>query len=354
MNKLLSLLLMPFCCIHLHAQQTKIYILDAVSKRPIHHVAIMDMRGGYLGDTTVDGVVQCVNNKVVGDSICLSHITYENCFAAVNKQVACDTILLKHQPYILPDVVVSAAKSDYTLMHMYYRSYQFADNQLLYFADGMVDYFVPNKGKKLRFCVYEHRTYKNQGVYDALGFGYNGVQMKSYGPVDFLYHKHYPALDASVIHKEIDGSKLTTQYDDLAPDTIKKYNFFGTRIITKKAIVTEVLLADQNVGDWSRTNMKSYRYESSSDFKRKKDTHYINFKSIKELYVLRNKKITNKERKVITKKAKKMYKVCNDYDQVEGYNIGNAQWLDFGKNNLPEIPASVSRMFGNELKIKKK
>ena len=159
MIKKILLLLLLFLTNKLYAQIT---VLDEKDHSPVSFAQIINSNGAIIGATDASGKLSDLSTK--DNIIFIQHIAYQTKEININKLAKKKDIYLSPCIYNIDAVTVKAPKADYVYLKGYYRSYQLNDSCLKYYEDGIVEFYIPLKGKNVERKILEYRTLKNKGL----------------------------------------------------------------------------------------------------------------------------------------------------------------------------------------------
>ena len=122
------------------AQQ--VMLADSITKNPVSYATVYDADGTIIGRSDIDGYIHLQK----GLEYHISHISYEP------KNLVCneDTIVfLSPSFYKLPELNVTAKRKKYYHCKVYFRSIEHVDSCLKYYMDGIREFYIDTKSKKV-------------------------------------------------------------------------------------------------------------------------------------------------------------------------------------------------------------
>ena len=122
------------------AQQ--VMLADSITKNPICYATVYDANGTVIGHSDMGGYI----NLQKGFEYHISHISYEPRSLVYNDD---GIIFLSPSSYDLSEVNVTAKKKKYYHCKVYFRSIEHVDSCLKYYMDGIREFFIDTKSKKV-------------------------------------------------------------------------------------------------------------------------------------------------------------------------------------------------------------
>jgi len=122
------------------AQQ--VMLADSITKNPICYATVYDANGTVIGRSDMGGYI----NLQKGFEYHISHISYESRSLVYNDD---SIIFLSPSSYELSEVNVTAKKKKYYHCKVYFRSIEHVDSCLKYYMDGIREFFIDTKSKKV-------------------------------------------------------------------------------------------------------------------------------------------------------------------------------------------------------------
>ena len=122
------------------AQQ--VMLADSITKNPVGYATVYDANGTVIGRSDMGGYI----NLQKGFEYHISHISYEPRSLVYNDG---SIIFLSPSSYELSEVNVTAKKKKYYHCKVYFRSIEHVDSCLKYYMDGIREFFIDTKSKKV-------------------------------------------------------------------------------------------------------------------------------------------------------------------------------------------------------------
>ena len=123
-----------------YAQQ--VMLADSVNKNPVSYATVYDANGTVIGRSDMGG---CINLQK-GFEYHISHISYEPKSFVYNED---SIIFLSPLSYKISEVNVTAKKKKYYHCKVFFRSIEHVDSCLKYYMDGIREFFIDTKSKKV-------------------------------------------------------------------------------------------------------------------------------------------------------------------------------------------------------------
>jgi hypothetical protein len=178
-------------------------IKDAISLESVPFVEIYSDTGNLIGSTDVDGLLsKDLENKILLANA--KRLTFVNSFYQ-NQVVAIDDFnsntVFKMNPIVnaLKEVVVSNKKdkNEYLVLKTYVRSLQINNDRVHYFMDGIVEYYISLKTKKVKLKFLSNRSFENKSI----------PQLKEKG-----FKVYFQIVGAPMLSELLDYTKLSENY----------------------------------------------------------------------------------------------------------------------------------------------
>ena len=122
------------------AQQ--VMLADSITKNPVSYATVYDANGTVIGRSDIEGYV--VLQK--GCEYHISHIGYEPRRLVFDEDCI---ILLSPSSHQLSEVTVTAKRKKYYHCKVYFRSIEHVDSCLKYYMDGIREFYIDTKTKKV-------------------------------------------------------------------------------------------------------------------------------------------------------------------------------------------------------------
>ena len=122
------------------AQQ--VMLADSITKNPVSYATVYDANGTVIGRSDIGGHIHLEK----GFEYHISHISYEPRSLVYNDD---GIIFLSPSSYELSEVNVTAKKKKYYHCKVYFRSIEHVDSYLKYYMDGIREFHIDTKSKKV-------------------------------------------------------------------------------------------------------------------------------------------------------------------------------------------------------------
>ena len=122
------------------AQQ--VMLADSITKNPVCYATVYDANGTVIGRSDMGGYIKLQK----GFEYNISHIGYEP------RNIICNNdsiIFLSPSSYKLSEVNITAKKRKYYHCKVFFRSIEHVDSCLKYYMDGIREFFIDTKSKKV-------------------------------------------------------------------------------------------------------------------------------------------------------------------------------------------------------------
>ena len=123
-----------------YAQQ--VMLADSVNKNPVSYATVYDANGTVIGRSDMGGYIHLQK----GFEYHISHISYESKSLVYNED---SIIFLSPLSYKISEVNVTAKKKKYYHCKVFFRSIEHVDSCLKYYMDGIREFFIDTKSKKV-------------------------------------------------------------------------------------------------------------------------------------------------------------------------------------------------------------
>ena len=125
-----------------YAQQ--VMLADNITKNPVCYATVYDANGTVIGRSDMGGYI----NLQKGFEYHISHISYEPKSFVYNDD---SIIFLSPSFYTISEVSVTAKKKKYYHCKVFFRSIEHVDSCLKYYMDGIREFFIDTKSKKVHY-----------------------------------------------------------------------------------------------------------------------------------------------------------------------------------------------------------
>ena len=161
-SKLCGILVALLAAISHSNLNAQIILADKTDRSVVAFAQVTDEKGNTIGLSDMDGCVH-IDGKD-GQVFVIKHLSYKPEKVKLSHPANGDTLWLTPVHYNLNEVSVSARQLDYIYLKVYFRSYQQNDSCLKYFKDGIVHYYIPLHGKRVKRHIEASRLLENKGL----------------------------------------------------------------------------------------------------------------------------------------------------------------------------------------------
>ena len=124
------------------ASSQQVMLADSITKNPVGYATVYDANGTVTGRSDMGGHIHLQK----GFEYHISHISYEPKSLVYNED---SIIFLSPLSYKISEVNVTAKKKKYYHCKVYFRSIEHVDSCLKYYMDGIREFFIDTKSKKV-------------------------------------------------------------------------------------------------------------------------------------------------------------------------------------------------------------
>jgi hypothetical protein len=140
MKKTIFTILLTFISVEMLAQQ--VMLADSITKNPVCYATVYDANGTVIGRSDMGGYIKLQK----GFEYNISHIGYEPKSFVYNDD---SIIFLSPSSYKLSEVNITARKKKYYHCKVFFRSIEHVDSCLKYYMDGIREFYIDTKSKKV-------------------------------------------------------------------------------------------------------------------------------------------------------------------------------------------------------------
>jgi len=141
MNKQ-SIFIALFVLVAMETSAQQVMLADSITKNAVCYATVYDANGTVIGRSDMGGYI----NLQKGFEYHISHISYEPKSLVHNND---SIIFLSPSSYKLSEVTVTAKKKKYYHCKVYFRSIEHVDSCLKYYMDGIREFFIDTKSRKV-------------------------------------------------------------------------------------------------------------------------------------------------------------------------------------------------------------
>ena len=335
---------------------------------PIPSVNVYDGTGGLIGFTNKNGVVRFLDNGVKKQKLPLAvtvqHISYETKSISLASLDDKQMYSLAPRPLVLNEVAVNTKPKEVVVLKGYFRSLETFNHQHKYFADGIVEFFIPLKKGKTKYRMVDYRVFIDSTVvkdYNAkmgpffqiprfteidgrkLTDHLNDLVMEedSSNRIRLLkkgYEVGYLTIDAG-------RSDIQLYLDKVLPDTVVNEKLFSIEAKTFHDVTIENY-SGAELKTITPFNLTSIYQNIVASLKRKSEYGHIPCEIINELYIVESGYITSEEYKSNQKNL-----LSSIYSTPKKSNYKKRFWETLEEYHISPINDGLARHLGESLKL---
>lgn len=318
MKYLILILLLTYQTVY-----AQIRIVDSRNGNPIAfaHVILKDAVIGTTSNVNGEIVLKDLAKKNIDDheKITIQHVAYDNLELTYAELKKTNKIQLNERTILLNEVIVgSNQKIDYIVLKGFYRSYQLNNNNLKYYTDGIVAYYIPLKSNDFSFKLLEYRSFRNPKLLESKKTSSVSVEMvtagvpyieaglllseikSKYTVNDLGNNKEIMVANTKIgyIQENLNNKSLLISIDKIAPKPEKVYKFLGNTSRIQNILISENYKStDYNL--LSKELLESRKEYRKLYFKSKKEKTEELIESIHEFYTFDVSYINKQEYKTV-------------------------------------------------------
>jgi hypothetical protein len=345
---------------------TQVKIVDNKTGEPISFAHMIISDGKLIATSDVNGNVLTSDiskiSNIDSSKITIQHVAYENIELTLKELKQLTEIRMKERTILLPEVSISPNKKyDYVVIKGFYRSYQLNNGIPKYFTDGIVEYYIPQKGNNLSFRLLEHRSFRNKKLIESLKNRPVSVVMKLAGIPYIESGVLLNDIKSKYTLKEVNAGKeiilsntkigfiqenpekqiVQINIDKVAPKNEITYSLFGNTSRIKNIDVTENYYS-VDFKNLSKDLLESRKEYRKLYFKNKKDSEDELIEGIHEFFTIKISYITKKEFKTIRTEI--------DTSLKESHSFESDYWINVPKKyNFPLLSEQIENEFNKSL-----
>ena len=344
-----------------HSLGQNLFLIDSETQKPIPFANIFSNDGNLVGLSDINGALSKTKLLKNNNQLTIQHVSYENCLISSELLEKKDTLKMNKRQNLLPEVTAIPENKkvyDYIVITGYYRCYQLEDSITKYYKDGIVEFYIPKKGKNIKRIVLNSRYFLNKELIE---------QQKTRKFMVNINGTVIPYLDQGSIldelgkqytTKEYQGAKLILRSDSvvgtLRPDSSRGLiNIYVDLIAPQKeeihnlfnytSRITNINISENywsgEISSFSKSDLESKKEYRKLFFKHKKDKSETAIDIISELYIV-DKKYVSKEDYSKKKKVS---------DQSYSSVFSNEYWNDLSRYNIPQLSEPIKLLLDNKL-----
>jgi len=346
---------------------SQIPIVDAETNESIPFVEIYTLNGDIIGITNIGGLLDRELLSLIKekDSISFNHLSYKENLLAVEDVLNFREIRLTPEKNLLQEVtLIGKRKKIKTFLKLkgYYRNYQTNDNEVKYFTDGIVEYYIPlNNKNKIWNRRIQERSFVNKKLEKEEKKRLKTVVMTIAGPPrpdkrftkSFLEKEHYTfahenketqsislnGIKKGIVGKNPDNKTTSLQIQLISKDQPKEYKLFGYHSVIENHLGFSVY----NTTSPDSLNNKKLIYHKEIRklrFKHKKDKEYQYIEGYHEFFIT--------EAEILSEFKKSFYSKWFGFNRNSDYVT--EYWKDFEQHPFYKpLPTGVEWALKNKL-----
>ena len=252
-----------------YAQQ--VMLADSITKNPVCYATVYDANGTVIGRSDVGG---CINLQK-GFEYHISHISYEPKSFVYNDD---SIIFLSPSFYTISEVSVTAKKRKYYHCKVFFRSIEHVDSCLKYYMDGIREFFIDTKSKKVYYGNVETNYFMSKR---------KGIAQKKRSMMIGDRYMALPFLDKNTLYEEtMRDKKRNIESGIVYADSISigSYEILSDKnemllsidaLWPKNSLVTNLFGYTQVLSKYNKTELYRYNdFDAPSVFNLKSSNSY--------------------------------------------------------------------------------
>ncbi|SOD19881.1 hypothetical protein [Pedobacter xixiisoli] len=340
----------------------QIKIIDAIELSPIPSVNVFDEHGKLLGISNADGEIlfEGLNN---GQQLHLQHISYSPQKVLYYPKT---TIRLSNRILPLAEVEITARPKeyDYLVLRGYFRTYQGYNGEPKYFADGIIDYYIPkNKKDKVSYELVEYRVFGNKKLIKqqklSSSFFNEPPRIPSLRKENLIQtgNSDYVLKKVSEGETEIQKRGIAVGYmrfvpqrqlteifiDKIAPDSARTKKILWLTVKATRNEKLEIYNTLKQEGH-KMENLMSFYENSAGEYRTKKTADYKKLEFLNEFYVTAK---TFVDKKQLSQKKDLKHGIF--LDEKSSYH--SAYWKNLSNWNIPSLNNGIEKALQDILEL---
>lgn len=359
----LCLLLLP-----IKSLMAQVQFIDEVSLQPIPSVNVYHQKGNLIGFSTKEGILEFIPEGKAKISyplqIHVQHVSYENATLQIANENDKKTIRLKPRANVLPEIVMNKPDAAFVCIRGYFRSLETYNLEHKYFADGIMEFYIPLKKGRVKYKLLDYRVYRDSAVVKE----YNekmGPFFQAPRVVDIAAGKMLDRLtklqqietsdssislqkkNSEVGHVLIAKSQnsLSFYQDEVLPDTVRFQKIFRLEAKIRHAASIENY-ASTSLNTVSAKDLQNVYQLITGSIKRKAEFGHIPYEVINEFYVMDRSFLSESAyKKIESELTKNVYKVPAHSRYKERF------WENLTPYDIAPINQGLATQLGKNLKL---
>ena len=290
---------------------------DTVSSLPIGGLSIYNKNGNLVAFTDVQGSIRFLDSSDQNLEnyfpISTQHISYESKVITIDLFKKNKTIKLTPKPILLEEILVQTKSPDVIIIKGFFRSLETFNLQHKYFIDGIIEYYIPTNGNKVKFKLIDYRVFCDSTVIEEFRnkmgnyFGINFIPKISKNSV-LLSSPNYKIQDKENNKSDIlkgnvkagyivctkDPEQLQICIDLISSKTPKQEKIFRLEAKTYSNIIVENY-SSTCISNIDTKNLISTYQNLTGSIKRKPEFGHLPYESSIEFYILERSSLSFKE-----------------------------------------------------------
>ncbi|KGE15594.1 hypothetical protein [Sphingobacterium deserti] len=346
----------------------QVLFIDQNTKNPITALNLYNKDGELIGFTDNQGKYTSTLERQSAPAFPLTintqHLSYESKSIVLQNLSEPQTIEIVPRSVAMDAVEVDSKPADVIILTGYYRSLETFDSNTKYFSDGIVEFYLPRNGKKVRYKLLDYRIFRDSIVQKDFD-----TKMGSYFKVARLPnlsgHKLIDRLKRFDINKS-NPNKLIIEKDNketgqilisekdqtsrfhvdfVLPDTAKSQKIFSLEAKTKSEVYLENY-ASSNFNELSPYYLTSLYEHAIGSIKRKTEFGHIPYEDVIQFYVMERSGISAREYKSRSSKLE-----SNLYKTEKKSQYSYKFWEDLERYAIPEINNALKSKLGTTMQL---
>ena len=359
----LLLLLLPIRSI-----MAQVQFMDERSEQPIPSVNVYHKKGNLIGFSTKEGFLEFIpegkNNISYPLEVYIQHVAYENATLKIANAQDKQTLRLIPRENRLPEIVMRRPDAEFVCIRGYFRSLETYNLQHKYFADGIMEFYIPLQKGTVRYKILEYRVYRDSAVVkdynEKMGPFFQAprvVDITAGKLSDRLTKLEQRAMSDSSMslqkkNTEVGYMRASKQHnslsfyqDEILPDSLKLQKIFRLEAKVRHAVTIENY-ANPLWSDVRPQDLKDVYQVVSGSIKRKAEFGHIPYEVVNEFYVMDRRFLTAAAyKKIRSQLTRNSYKVPLKSNYKERY------WENLAPYAIAPINPGLAVQLGNNLKL---
>jgi len=345
----------------------QIRFVDDETQLSVPALNIYHEKGTLIGFTDKDGVLRFLAGtekyQALPLSITVQHISYEDATYNLTDLHGEQVYMLNPRTNSIEDIIIQAKPKEIIVLKGYFRSLETFYLQHKYFADGLMEFYIPVGKGKPKYRLLDYRVFRDSNVvqdYDAKMGPFFQIARVAELHVDALPKRlmSYQVEDqeryrSRLLKDGIEVGHITTRKEDglqmyidlVLPDTVKKEKIFRLEALIKNEVHVE-RYSSSNVAAVSYADLQSTYQNLVGSIKRKKELGHVPYEGLNEFYVLERSFISLEEYKTFEKEL-----IRSIYKTPEKSRYSQKYWENLDEFHIPSVQSGLAEKLGKTLKL---